>query len=209
MPRTSTKATPLPELQEANNDAETIISFAGLYTVAVEIEGVSDLLFHRYLVDAVEAKSAAAKNSTAKKTDDIESYVYRLPNGNLALPGEYLRGAIIVAAKSRQDPRSPRKSAMDLFRAGVVSMTPLADLGIKSWEFVDRRRVVVQRNAVPRSRPGVRAGWRAEVELMVNTAEYITAALLREVIIDAGRLVGVGDFRPTFGRFSIKSFDVL
>jgi len=27
--------------------------------------------------------------------------------------------------------------------------------------------------------------------------------------VDAGRLVGLGDFRPSFGRFSIIKFEVL
>ncbi|MGE9244407.1 hypothetical protein, partial [Escherichia coli] len=89
------------------------------------VEGSSDFLFHRWNAEAVDEKAAAAKNSKAKKTDDVESYVYRTEDGDLAIPGEYLRGSIIHAAKFRQDPRSPRKSAMDLFKAAVVVTTPL------------------------------------------------------------------------------------
>jgi hypothetical protein len=43
----------------------------------------------------------------------------------------------------------------------------------------------------------------------VLTPEYIDPALLREVIATAGRLVGVGDFRPTYGRFSTTGFVVI
>ena len=57
-------------------------------------------------------KAKAAKNSKAKKTDNLETYVYRCDNGNLGIPGEYLRGSVINAAKYRQDPRSPRASAV-------------------------------------------------------------------------------------------------
>jgi hypothetical protein len=157
----------------------------------------------------VEAKSKAAKNSTAKKTDDIESYVYRDDRGHLSIPGEYFRQAIIHAAKFRQDPRSPRKSAMDLYKAGVLNLTLLCDLGYKDWDYLDRRRVVIQRNGVTRIRPAMKTGWNAEFDLLVNTPEYIEPHILVEVVSQAGRLVGVGDFRPTFGRFTIKTWKVL
>ena len=88
----------------------------------------------------VSHKTHAKKGSKSKKTDDIESYVYRNDAGEICLPGEYLRQAIILAAKYRQDPRSPRKSAMDLYKAGVVSLTPLASLGKDRWDYEDKRR---------------------------------------------------------------------
>ena len=127
-------------------------------------------------------------------------------NGHIGLPGEYLRQSIIGAARFRQDPRSPRKSAMDLFKAGVVSITELADLGVKEPDYIDRRRVLVQRNAITRERPALREGWEATVELMVLLPEYIDRTLLLDVITAAGRLIGVGDFRPTYGRFAVSNF---
>lgn len=199
----------LTALMNPTNGAEPTIEAGMPYRAAITIEGVADLLFHRWNNEAVAEKAAAAKGSKAKKEDDVESYVYRTPDGNIALPGEYLRQATIAAAKFKQDPRSPRKSAMDLFKAALVNLTPLADLGSGTWDYLDRRRVVVQRNAVTRSRPAMLTGWRAEFVFMVNLPEYIGPTLLHEVIGAAGKLVGVGDFRPTYGRFLITSFEVL
>jgi hypothetical protein len=190
------------------NDAAELISLEVPYIVEVTIEGVADILFHRWSNEAVEAKAKAAKGSAAKKTDDLESYVYRTPNGNLALPGEYVRQSVIGAAKFRQDPRSPRKSAMDLFKAGVVSLDPLIDLGVSTWDYEDRRRAVVQRNAVTRVRPALRTGWRATARLMVLVPEYIDPPMLNATVQAAGRLIGVADFRPTYGRFMVVRFDV-
>ena len=206
---TTTVGKPIPALGDPSNDAEGTVIASAPYTARVTIEGTSALLWRRWSCDDVAAKAAATKGSAAKKTDNIETFVWRNDKGNICLPGEYLRCAVNVAAKYRQDPRSPRKSAMDLFRAGIVCMTELADLKVKSWDYVDRRRVTVQRNGVTRERPGMNKGWRATVDLMILTPEYITASLLREVIVDAGRLVGVGDFRPTFGRFSISQYEIL
>jgi hypothetical protein len=190
------------------DDAAVDIEVAAPCVVTVTIEGTAPILFHRWSCEAVAEKAAAAKNSAAKKSDNIESYVYRNEAGEICLPGEYVRMAIIGAARYRQDPRSPRKSAMDLYKAGVVSLTELASLGCTDWDYLDRRRVTVNRSGITRERPAMRAGWTAEFQMLINIPEYIPAQTLHSVLNDAGRLVGVGDFRPSYGRFLVKSFAV-
>lgn len=200
---------------ELSNDAAATISEGIPYRVRVTLQGTSSLLFHRWSSEAVEAKAIAAKGSKAKKTDDVETYIYRDAEGRIGLPGEYVRQAIILAAKFRQDPRSPRKSAMDLFKAAVLSLTEVAPITnaagdvAKNWDYLDQRRVVVQRSGITRKRPAFNEGWTAEVDLMVMLPEYVNPAMLHEVLVNAGRLVGVGDFRPTYGRFSVTSFQVI
>jgi hypothetical protein len=194
---------------ETTNGGKTAIEYAIPYIATVRIVGVADMLFHRWNVEGVESKARAAKGSKAKKSDDLESYVYRDEPGDLALPGEYLRQAVIHAAKFRQDPRSPRKSAMDLYKAGVVCLTPLASLGVRAWDYEDKRRVMIQRNGITRVRPALKAGWSAEVQLMINLPEYIPPDALQDVITNAGRLIGLADFRPTYGRFAVQRFEIL
>lgn len=189
------------------NGGKDTIEASQPYVVSVAIEGTADLLFHRWNPEAVDEKARATKGSKAKRSDDIESYVYRNDAGELCLPGEYIRQAVIHAAKFRQDPRSPRKSAMDLYKAGVISLTQLASLGVSTWDYEDRRRVVVQRSGVNRTRPAMKAGWHAEFELMVNLPEYIARHDLHDVLGAAGRLIGVGDFRPTYGRFVVTQWN--
>lgn len=199
----------LETIGNVSNDAMRLIGMEMPYVAEVTVEGSAPLLFHRWSVDAIAEKAKARKGSKAKKEDDLESYVYRTEDGELALPGEYFRQAIVHAAKFKQDPRSPRKSAMDLFKAGLVALNELCALGTKEWDYLDRRRVMVQRNGITRTRPAMKAGWRATVQLQVLVPEYIGADMLNEVVQHAGRLIGVGDFRPTFGRFNIVLFTQL
>lgn len=189
------------------NGGEESISMP--YMAHLTIEGSADLLFHRWNCESVAEKAKAAKGSKAKKCDNVESYVYRNEENEICVPGEYLRQSIIMAAKYQQDPRSPRKSAMDLFKAGIVSLTNLASLGTKDWDYEDHRRVTIQRSAITRVRPAMKAGWKVEFDLQILLPEYIDQRLLNATITQAGRLVGIGDFRPTYGRFQITSFDVL
>ena len=194
-------------LENVSNDAAEMLQMP--YIVEFTLQGTSSMLFHKWSNEDVEEKSKAAKNSKTKKTDNLEAYIYRDSKRNICLPGEYVRQAIIHAAKYRQDPRSPRKSAMDLFKAGVVSLTELASLGSKDWDYLDKRRVVIQRNAITRSRPAFSTGWKATFQLQVLLPEYIDSDFLQDVLTQAGRLVGIGDFRPTYGRFSVVKYEVL
>lgn len=118
-----------------------------------------------------------------------------------------MRQSIIGAAKHVQDPRSSRpKQGSDLFKAGVVSMTDLAGLGSHDWDYVDQRRVQVQRAGVTRRRPAFDTGWQATFMFQVLMPEYIGPNMFQDVLEKAGKFIGVADFRPTYGRFQVKEF---
>lgn len=195
--------------ESPTNGGDNGILFQQPYRSQVTIKGVAPILFHRWNCESVESKSKARKGSAEKKSDDVQSYVYRTEGGEIAIPGEYLRGAIIGAAKFMQDPRSPRKSAADLFKAAIVSLTELASLGAKDWDYLDKRRVTIQRNAITRSRPAMNIGWTATFILQVNLPEYVDEHLLNATIQNAGRLIGLADFRPSYGRFAVTAFEIL
>ena len=204
------------DLGPVTNGGAPLIALGEPMLVRAVLVGTADLLFHRWNVEGVAEKAKAAKGSKAKKSDDLESYVYRNDVGQLCVPGEYVRQAIINAAKFRQDPRSPRKSAMDLFKAGIVSLTPLAPINAngvsvsgkrQAWDYEHQCRVTVQRNGITRTRPAMRAGWTVSVDLLVNLPEYIPVDVLHDVLVNAGRLIGLGDFRPTYGRFAVARFE--
>lgn len=191
------------------NDGRNGIEFQMPYRVSVTLTGDCPMLFHAWSCESVQSKADAKKGSKEKKTDDVESYVVRNEKGEVCIPGSYLCGSICKAAKFHQDPRSPRKSALDLFKAGVVSLTDLASLGVKECDYLDKRRVVIKMSAITRTRPAMHKGWTATFILMVILPEYIDSSMLNSVIAQAGKLIGLADYRPTYGRFSITNFKVL
>jgi hypothetical protein len=176
------------------------------YTARVRVTGVAPLLCHAWNVESVDEKAKAKKGSKAKKTDDVESYVYRDERGFICIPTEYFHMALVGAARYRQDPRSPRKSAMDLFKAGLAGLEELCSLGTKEWDYLDRHRVTVQRSSITRVRPAFKPGWTVDVALTVLLPEYISPEMLNDSFTQAGKLIGVGDHRPTYGRFQIVGF---
>lgn len=191
---------------QISNGGKTSIDMEIPYLADITVVGVAPLLFHAWNVEAIEEKGKAPKGGKAKKTDDIESYVYRTPGGVLGVPGVNLHGALCIAAKSMQDPRSPRKSLRDLVNAGIIALDPCAPFhgNPKAWDYIDRRRVTIQRAGITRSRPAMKEGWKLTFRMLINTPEYITQPLLRSLVNAAGRLVGLCDHRPTYGRFAIE-----
>jgi len=208
MRKAAAAAEKLETFNNVSDDGAWAIKTEEPYQATVVVKGVAPILFHRWSVDAVKAKADAAKGSKAKKEDDVESYVHRNEKGELCVPGTYLTGAIAHAARFRQDPRSPRKSALEIVRAGVIPLTELCGLGTKDWDYLDRRRVMVQRNGITRTRPAMNAGWQIRCQLQIELPEYISPAFLHDLLTMAGRLGGLGDFRPTFGRFQLVQFSV-
>ena len=197
------------EISEPTNGGKNTIEVGCPYLIEAEVVGVSDLLFHRWNCEGIEAKAKAAKGSKEKKSDNIESYVYRNDKNEICVPGEYFRQAIVHAAKFMQDPRSARKTASDLFKAAVFSITDLCSLGVSDWDYEDQRRVTVMRAGITRTRPAMKSGWKCKVIFQVNLPEYVPQELLLKVLNDAGRLIGVGDFRPTYGRFQVSKIQIL
>ena len=203
------------EAIDGNPLANDLLTLPAQTIVSVKLEGVAKLLFHRYDCAAVEAKGKAGKGTAAKKTDNIESYVYRDEEGRLCIPAENLHACLALSAKSFQDPRSPRKSAMDLFKAGVLVLpdylllTKRDGSTMTKWDFVDTRRCLVQQSAVSRSRPGIEAGWSIEADIHILLPNLISVEMLRNVLVNAGGVVGLCDFRPRFGRFQVTRANVV
>jgi len=196
------------ELENPSNGAHRVIDDSRPYIVEAVVEGTSSLLMHAWNTEEIEEKQRSKKGSQARKTDDLESYVYRNDDGEISLRGEGFRMGVINAAKFQRDPRSSRKTAADLYKAGVVVLEEFCSLGVKEWEFVAAHRARIQMSHITRRRPGFNAGWRTTVTFNILLAEYIDPQTFLSVLNDAGKFYGVGDFRPTYGRFQVVDYRV-
>ena len=99
------------------------------------------------------------------------------------------RGVIVVEEKHRLDYEGPRK--IDKLWADA--------------RFVDMRSAVVQRARIMRCRPIFRA-WRVAFKVAFDT-KILDGAELRRIVADAGCYVGLGTYRPRFGRFEVTGND--
>lgn len=130
------------------------------------------------------------------------------------MPAQNLKAAISDAAKRIADPSSPRKSARDLFRAGILVFGDSDGGQFSSFQktepdYLDKRKVNVQRAAVPRTRPAFKDGWELSFVIEIMASDHINVDMLHRALSDAGRFNGLGDYRPDFGRFRIDTFEIL
>ena len=65
------------------------------------------------------------------------------------------------------------------------------------------------RSAITRTRPAFKKGWQVDFTLVSQVPEHITPDFLRKLVDNAGMLIGLGDFRPTYGRFKVVNWEVL
>lgn len=71
--------------------------------------------------------------------------------------------------------------------------------------FIDARSVVIGQRRVMRTRPVFR-GWSCEFEAMFDPLVIGREDLL-DAVTRAGRYIGVGTYRPRFGRFDVEALD--
>lgn len=69
--------------------------------------------------------------------------------------------------------------------------------------FMLRKGVRVQKNRIIRVRPMIPTGWKIKVRLEYDK-DQINEQNIRRAMLDAGSFIGLGDWRPKFGRFLVE-----
>jgi hypothetical protein len=181
--------------------------------VRITLVGTRPLLMHNVrLANPLDPISKAIKavSSKRKKTDDDYEEMARLEHaGGLYydeeigpyLPGQYVYSCLREAARIT-------KAGRQIERALIIEteVNPIAYRGPRSPEamwadqnFRHFASVRIGQQRVMRSRPQFR-DWQTSVDIRLDT-NMLNLEELREIAERAGLMVGVGDYRPTYGRF--------
>ena len=187
----------------------------GLKQVNVEIEGVAPLLMHRGLMADPTDQWAAAISEVKGKTKaaqekksyiDFQGGLYHDDETGPYIPDFCLEKMVQDGAKKSKKGKEALAGVMC-----VDSRHPLIYDGPKDRDalyedprFRDRRIVVISRSRIPRVRPRF-SEWALKFKLMINT-ETINLSDVETAIHAAGQVIGLGDYRPKFGRFVLKKF---
>lgn len=191
-----------------------------MYTVSCTIEGIAPLMQHRFPMPDLEDQSKGGHRSTGGKdyTQEWRGYFYSDGDSQIYQPASHIEGALIKAAVSYKVAGKRGKTYKDLFQANVFidpqniphdgfTVPEELDTDADKPLYLDARPVVVQRARVVRIRPCFKAGWKLSFEIQVIDDE-IQPGLLQDVLTLAGKAVGIGDYRPRFGRFNVTHFEV-
>lgn len=182
----------------------------------ITITGTAELLMHNArLSNPLDPIAKAMKAVTSKrtKTDDDHEELARLehlgslytdPDVGPYIPGQNFERCLVDAAKVT-------KSGVKVTRGVFIStnVNPLAYQGPRTpdelWADENFRSILsvkVQQNRVMRCRPTFRE-WRSEAEGTLDT-RVLSLEELQSIADTAGAMIGIGDYRPRYGRFTAE-----
>ena len=173
---------------------------------SVKIQGAAPLLMHRFITSAEkpkEAKKQDRKGIVRDPAKEAQNAAYILPNGKLYQPAEHIERAMVKAGTNYIIPGAGKKTYKDAIVGGVFIEPVCIPHLIQKFE-VDVRMVRIQGARIERARPRL-DNWALEF-VMTVIDERITPAVLEDILRDAGKFIGIGDYRPKFGRFEVVSF---
>lgn len=182
------------------------------------IEGTSDLMTHNPISMFKAAGASVSKTKKEPAPEEVaETACYRLEDGSCGVPVLSIRGALIESAKDYKVPGKRYSLAKLLKGCEVAPMefVPLMRDGKPITEYqIDSRRAVNKntKGAIIVHRPKFPAGWQINFSLILDDSLFAISdedvrKLMKDVLDDAGRRVGIGSFRPAnsgwFGRFKV------
>lgn len=190
-----------------------------MYTINVSVTGIAPLMQHRYPMPdfADMGKGGKKKTGEVDYMQEWRDYLYVTSEGDIYQPAVHFDGCMVKAAAGYKIQGQRGKTYKDLFKGNVFTSPDAILHGVKVPDeldtdadkqlYLDCRPVVIQRARVVRIRPCFKPGWKLDFEISVLD-DQVPANVVNEVLSLAGRTVGVGDFRPRFGRFMISRFEV-
>lgn len=182
--------------------------------LTIDLTGTAELILHNSrLANPLDQYTLALKQYTKKRTKTDEDLAeamtiearggcYETIEGNLGIPTANVYAAIHAAAKLRKLGTTIKRALLY-----TASVEPLLIGGLPQncdeWVKVgnvDVRSVVVSGRRIMRARPIIPAGWTAAFTFELLD-DVMDARELLPVLEDAGRLVGLCEMRPAYGRF--------
>lgn len=132
---------------------------------------------------------------------EVSGYNIKLTSaGRLAIPSDNWESCIIESAKRLRLGKQAKAGIIvttDTLLLDAPSVQEMLD-DMNKWAFI--KRVKVQQAAIMRTRPILKQ-WSTKLEVSYLPDLFNLEQVL-EIVDQAGKVVGVGDYRPKYGRFA-------
>ena len=175
--------------------------------INVQIKGTTPLLQHRM------ATVLKRQKLQTKVEEDFEAMAekcaYKMEDGTLYAPSTWIMGTLRDASKYFKQQKPPLRQVI----SGLVIVKPAEiSLGTKEYEIDVRTAVNKSKGRINVARPRLNS-WTLDFTMEFNPAiAPITADALKDILDMAGKVVGIGSYRPahagSFGLFEISKWEV-
>ena len=187
--------------------------------IAVEIEGIVPIMCNRFTDEAAESATSGTRLASnvdrGTPREQAESRLYKgADEKTLIIPAPNLFSCLIEAGKFHKAGKSKLTTLKSSLIPAAMCIEEI-ELAIKSREGwrVDTRavRIPTTGGRINKHRP-MFDDWSLTFTLDLDS-DFISAKLCRQIVDDAGKRIGLGDFRPAckgpFGRFVVTSWQEL
>jgi hypothetical protein len=168
----------------------------------VRIEGTAPILMNKFIGDESQKTKRSGKSYNHEK--EAKQSLYTDKDGILIQPAIHIESSMIKAAVNFPIPGRGKKTFKDAFKAGVFVSPESIPHENQEWEMYVSP-VVINRSRVMKAR-GMIKKWALEFQIKVID-ERISKQILKDILNEAGKYYGIGDWRPRFGRFEVKKFE--
>lgn len=179
----------------------------------VRIVGIRPLLMHRPCLNAL-----ASKRRSEIPAPEEEAKMYLYTDGDvIVIPNLNVKAMLRDAGRNYRIPQRKAtygayiKAGIDIEPTNIPLLNPRTNkpyrVSEKGWK-VDVRPVVIQGNRIMRARPRFDE-WALEFRILNLDPKLLPSGVIGQILTDAGKYYGLGDFRPEFGRFNVEKFEIV
>jgi len=170
---------------------------------SVEVKGVSPLLMNRFIPEQIVETRVRRGNA---KDVSVEDKLYVTEDGKPYIPSAYIRNSLIEAGKAVQI-KGKRKATYSKLLGSTLIVQPDAILinSTSGWEpFTTTAVNPATKGRVTVTRPMFK-DWKLSFEVIIP--DDINEEDFAKIFDEAGRYVGIGDWRPAkkgmYGKFIV------
>lgn len=176
--------------------------------IRVSLKGETPLLMNKPNMEEIRRKGGKIIQAYVDEEEARKrAYIAELGGEErLYIPMEALFSMLVYTAGAFKMGRRSARS----YIAGSIRIEP-EKIPLEPNEYeIDLRVVNIKGSRVVRARPRIR-DWRAIFTLIYDTDTFTNPEMLRNMLVEAGKRVGLLDFRPQrngwFGTFTVDGFE--
>ena len=149
-------------------------------------------------------RGPSKKGKLFSEEAETDKRLVRNEKSVICQPSSHLEATMIKSAAEFKF--MGRKTFRDLFKAGVFVLPTLIPHLNQNYA-IDKQAVVVSRARIIRCRPRFDE-WSLEFQIQIFD-DRIEPLVVKQVIENAGKYHGIGDFRPRYGLFKLTKFETV
>lgn len=179
-----------------------------MYQIVGAIEGLAPILFNR-MVDDLEAESTKGRVSKEDRMKEVQAKLY-VDNKGVYYTGWALKQCLLEGCKL-SGLKVGRRSLYSFLAATVFFPHQMYFRDKTEADFIHEhwgRRPPRTGGAMIIRRPALDTGWKLDFTLNVMD-DRRTPEEIRRSLDEGGLLVGIGSWRPEYGRFIVTEWEVI